>query len=382
LAGDFIRKESNIVEIDVRDPVIMKKNELPLMVDSMFFIKLPDEPLLGNVDKLILCDSLIYILDAFQTQQALIYDIHKNSLTKISSRGRGPNEYIGLFDMSVNKERPELVLNDGYTGQKLVSDLSGKFIRKEPIMPSVYFDCVENTYINQVGYRQSYQEDINYHIVTSNQDSVINKAFHFYPIQKNNYVSKGFSRNWRDDLLFMPTYCDTVYCIDSDSTYYVRYILHQKKSLWKQANEQLTDKETIKMIKEEGYSRINGFWEGRNHIIFMMDKSHSSGRVLSSQHIHNKRTGVTYEYPNSDNSPMTPAVVENDVPFDYYTLSHPKAMWGDFFVSVFDPMLLNYVWNEAVSQGITIKFRDPKFEDMIKNAKHNSNLALVLYRPK
>ena len=382
VAGDFHRTDDELIEIDIRNPRIMKKDEFPSMVDSMFFIKLPDKPLLGTVDKVIVNDSAIYLLDAFQSQQALIYDVSEGSLHKVSHLGRGPNEYNSLTDMAVNRERNEFVLNDGHAGRKLVFDGSGKFIRKEPNMPTVYFDCTERVYLNQMGYGQSFSEELNFHIVSSDQDSVIRKAFPYYPIQKADFIDEGLSRNWRDEILFMPTYCDTVYCIDSDSTYHARYALRQKKSLWERANDRLSDDETVRLMKEEGYTKVNHFLESRDHILFNVSKSHSSGRVLSSPHIYDKRTGVAYEFPNDDNSPAVSGVKNPEIAFDYYTLPDPITVCGDFFVSVFDPILLKYAWEDAVSKGITVEFRDPVFEDIVKNATNGSNPALVFYRLK
>jgi hypothetical protein len=379
---DFFRTNREFVEIDIRDPRIMKKDELPSIVDSMFFIKLPDEPLLGVIDKVIFNDSVMYILDAFQTRQVLIYKILENSFQKVSNLGRGPNEYLAISDIALNRERLELVLNDHRSSIKLVFDLSGKFKRKEPFLPAFYFDCIEGVYLNQLGYLQSFSEEFNYHIVSSGQDSTIRRAFPYVPLQKTDYMAKGLFRNWQDDVLFLPTHSDTVYCIDSDSSYYVRYTLRQKKSLWEEADRQLSHSETSRMIKEEGYTTIGNFREGRDHILFNVSKSHSSGRILSSQYLYDKRTGFTYEYPNSDNSSSTSDAVKSDVIFDYYALSQPIAVWGDFFVSVFDPISLKYTWEDAVSKGLTVEFIDPEFESLIKNADNDSNPALVLYRLK
>ncbi len=130
VAGDFHRIASEFVEIDARNPDVFDQDELPSIVDSMFFVKLPDKPLLGTVSELIVRDSVIYLMDDIR-MQVLKYDMRSNSLAKISSRGRGPNEYIDLDGISINEARNDFVINDGKTSLKSVFDLSGKFIRKD-----------------------------------------------------------------------------------------------------------------------------------------------------------------------------------------------------------------------------------------------------------
>lgn len=54
----------------------------------------------------------IFILDSFTSQQIFVFDKTGKLLYRIKNKGRGPKEYISIWDMQVDTIRNEILLND------------------------------------------------------------------------------------------------------------------------------------------------------------------------------------------------------------------------------------------------------------------------------
>jgi hypothetical protein len=67
-----------------------------------------DESIIGYVSKMVIVDSVIYILDG-QTKSLLMFDMQGHFLSKIHNVGNGPNEYVGPEDFTVMNNKDILI---------------------------------------------------------------------------------------------------------------------------------------------------------------------------------------------------------------------------------------------------------------------------------
>lgn len=91
--------------------------------------------LIGGIDKVILSDDRIYIMDRFVTRSLLIFDTEGRFVNKISRLGQGPEEYININDIFYDEYEETINLQSfsGTQGRfKIMSfDRDGKVLLKQ-----------------------------------------------------------------------------------------------------------------------------------------------------------------------------------------------------------------------------------------------------------
>lgn len=359
---------SNYQIIDVDKAIKVNMDSVVVRLDSISYIPLESTDLIGEMDKVLVYDNKIYILDAFVAEKVFIFDKRGVLLKTIDNKGQGPDEYAGLSGMSIDFDKRELCLNDRLTMKKLYFDLDGKFLRKENSIPCFYLNMLNHFTVNQLAYLQSFSKDVNYHLVFTQLDSVYSKGFPYEPIQKRYVMSKNAVFNSTNDLLFVPVLSDTVYHIKSFNEYCVRYVLKHKRSVWNKHGEELSYNEVVKLIKNDGYTAFSGlFYETSKYIYFSMERS-LNDLVTNVFYMYDKKKKQVYEL---DGRGMT--FFTEIVPPDLIALD------GEMCVSSFDPYRLKGLFSDN-DKGYIIK--NNILKAIIEKSDENSNPVLVFYQLK
>lgn len=96
--------------------------------DSLSFIPLDDsepEALLKDINKCIIKDGRVYLLDFFGTESVKVFDLSGKYLFTVGTKGGGPGEFFRTFDFDVNDTGIFLL---DVRGKKILSyDLNGSF---------------------------------------------------------------------------------------------------------------------------------------------------------------------------------------------------------------------------------------------------------------
>ena len=113
---------SNKVTTISFNPRAKKRNVFKTgVIKSVRLVKLEsDSCIIGEVDKIICNDTLLYILDRHIANEVFIFTKEGRFVNKISRHGHGKYEYTQLFDIFFNKERNSLCLLCRYD-QKILS---------------------------------------------------------------------------------------------------------------------------------------------------------------------------------------------------------------------------------------------------------------------
>jgi hypothetical protein len=282
-----------------------------------------DEPI-GAFYQLMIFDEKIYILDNI-IEKIFIFGTDGKIIRIINSRGRGPQEYIGLGTMCISKTDSCLIVSDRLSMHLLYYSLEGGFLKKERGIANCFIESYDNTIMNQLDFGQSFSEDIdlNFHIVSTLKDSVLKKAFPLYPIQKNAVVEKSLSYNSNGDLLCTPLYSDTVYQIINDSVYVPRYVLQQKKSIWNKKEKSLTVQEKGAFILNEKYTCLGKpFLETDNFITYRIKISGGEVPLVASTNYYYDKSMKKSFYFASEQDPKS---VPNYIP-------SAETIYNNFFV--------------------------------------------------
>ena len=129
----FSCKEQSKTEVK---PVIIKNalnyKDNTMVFDDVRFVKFDNNPeaLFGSNVKLNIYNGKIYVLD-YQTQGSLLcFDGQGNFINKIGKKGKGPEEYLSLYDFGLKEDTIELLTRNGNKSSIYKYLPNGAFINK------------------------------------------------------------------------------------------------------------------------------------------------------------------------------------------------------------------------------------------------------------
>ena len=128
---------------------VIGMDEMLDRVKSIDYIKLDSSEPVGVINKMIVTKDKIFILDAYVAQQIFVFSKMGKLLYRIKNKGRGPKEYISIWDMQVDTIRNEILLNDALARSYLYfSADDGQFIRREKGIANCYVARIARLYAN------------------------------------------------------------------------------------------------------------------------------------------------------------------------------------------------------------------------------------------
>ena len=120
--------------ISIIPPKDFNQFDLTPYLDSVKYVvlELTDESLIGSIDKIVIYEERIYILDT-KTHSLFVFDMDGAYIHKIARVGQGPGDYtqIDFFDIDIKKK--QIVLTDLMSYWVMRYDLDGKFLFKQKI---------------------------------------------------------------------------------------------------------------------------------------------------------------------------------------------------------------------------------------------------------
>ena len=249
---------------------IIGMDEMLDRVKSIDYIKLDSSDPIGTINKMIVTNDKIFIMDAHVAQRIFVFDKTGKLLFRIKNKGRGPKEYLSVADMQVDTIRNEILVNDALARSYLYfSADDGAFLRREKGVANCYLAHIDSLYINYQIPGQDFNDHENWAILVSDKDSILYKGFEPTPLQNDNFINNSFTYDCDGKLLFTPVYSDTVYQFMSVSIVSPKYVIRQKKSIWNLYNQKIPPQEVDKLIKQKDYTRYAGkFLDGGNYASF------------------------------------------------------------------------------------------------------------------
>ena len=143
-------------------------------------------------------------MDAHVAQRIFVFDKTGKLLFRIKNKGRGPKEYLSIWDMQVDTIRNEILVNDALARSYLYySTDDGTFLRREKGIANCYLAHIDSLYINFTGVGQDFNDTENWAIIISDKDSVLFKGFEPTPLQNDDYVSNNFTYDHDGNLLIL-----------------------------------------------------------------------------------------------------------------------------------------------------------------------------------
>ena len=366
------RVDTSYTIIDVDNYKKMPYSELHKFLKNVKYIPLKSKEPIGVIDVIKIHKGRVFILDAFKSESIFIFDLVTGDLIKkIHDKGQGPAEYLGLIDMAILND--QIIINDRLFYSTLYYTLDGEFIKKVRSIPNFYIEALNGTIVNQLTFSQTSDFKINNtkcQLVFVSNDSIIRKAFPYYPIQENAVNGKTFWRNSKDELLFSPLLSDTVYQFMNDSSYFVKYVVKQKKSLWGRHSEYLNFNDHSRLVIQEGYTFLGyEFLEADDYVLYPISIKYNEFR-RTDIHLYNKKTGLSFrtilEGEEEDGQPFTTVIKK------------AQNVYGNYFVGVFEEYEIDGM-KKFIKQDKKNLFQVPELKSILTSDIKDLECILVLY---
>lgn len=263
-----ISDQSELVTITLKDAEQIKMSTL---FDNLSYVVLDDEKdisLLKSVDKMEVCDSLMFLLD--KTNNKLhCFDLEGIYLNTIGCVGNGPGEYVKISDFAIDHADHTIVILDRNSRKIVVYSLDGNFINSHAIgmmaeSVSAYGDKYV-FYTSGSDYYTSNKDELGYNLfITDKKCNILSKMFKYNPNCENIMKDRPFDFNWKDStLLFHYAIYDTIYKMASDGKM-IKYVVdfgEQKVPIAK------VNEENYKYyLNKDGYSIISKVCHSDNYM--------------------------------------------------------------------------------------------------------------------
>jgi hypothetical protein len=254
------------------------------IVNSVTFLPLEtdDDFIIGSISKILKTDSLYYILDK-QTQTVFIYDTAGKAVQKISHRGYGAGEYIGIEDFTVTANHIILVC----VPSKLM------FYNKESLKPENEFKIAENIYYyKMVEWKNNILLcDYNSGKVDRYYDGKIDSVFSWNILK--GYIPSSTPAFYicGDKLYFHASGDDIIYSVDSDlkfSPYLVLNYERKKQAIDFYSAREPEPIENLRDIADYPLVDVDNIFQNKRGLVF----SYSFAGLFRISYIDNDNTRV------------------------------------------------------------------------------------------
>lgn len=347
--------------IDINDATDISTNQLVDYVSSIDYIALDSKELIGEVRKMIVTENKIYIMDSFLSQKVFVFNTQGKLLFCIEEKGNGPEEFISIWDMQVDEQKKEILINDALGLSYIYySTEDGSFIRKEKAIQNCYTTNTNNLYMNMLSYGQDFNEMENWQLLITDKDSILYKGFQLEEIQKNNYIENTMSFDCENKILYTPTYSDTIYQYCEDFAFTPKFVIKQNKSIWDKHNENMTYEDICTLIKENNNTLFTGLiFDSNKYMLFMTNEEYKGG-IIKQPYIWDKTNKISYKW---NITKMIPKENIHDI------LTIPSASYKDKFYGTFQ-----------LSKDPELKNISPKLAKILPKDAENSNPIIVVYQ--
>lgn len=193
---------------------------------KMIPLEFTDKSILGEIKKVVMSDKFIFIMERTKQEGVYVFDHTGKFLYRIGSRGQGPEEFIDLFDFSINEEDELIYLFDQPRKRILVFTFDNKFIKDIPM----------NYYASRFEYQNGlfylYREHASYGtplyslVIKDQNGDLVDK---YYPMAKDAeemYIHDCIFRKRENDILFAQNLNDSVFTLSGSKLnprYYIDY---------------------------------------------------------------------------------------------------------------------------------------------------------------
>ena len=285
-----------VLKVDIE---VSKTSEFLKEIKRIKFIPLETKAdvLIGSIQKIKIFNDRVYILDIFSAKSVFIYDFNGKHVKTICSVGKGPAEYVRLWDIAIDPFNKELITVD--VGSKKIHkyDLNGVFKEEQKLGFTPYSIGIadKNTY----AFKTVNQRDPV--IVTTNHLGQKIKEVHSGVFEFNMNLFCHFPRSNDGRQLYLEYLNDTIYEIGKDYSEPWLIIDFQNLAITPKKQEELKKwsnmRRTMPSVPKNYAGAVGPLLESESFINFYCEHDEGMSSVLWDKHtqkhicIHKLRRG-------------------------------------------------------------------------------------------
>lgn len=305
------------------------------MFEKIDYILMPYDSVfcIGKVDKLVVTDSLLFVMDRKISRGIYALDRKGNSVIVIHKTGTAPGEYVAMKDISYDEKAQEVKTYCVARKKQIHYTLQGHFVKENDIPYfSLRVEPIGDNYILHADYAKS--EDLKWNgkypnlILWNPKENVVQFAADYFkaPAAKATLITSQPQFSKLNDTLYSikPDHCNTVYHITPHQIYPAYQLdfgpYNLDEDFWNMAS-----KKRMKFKTLDNYSDSRElcetvrFLEGKDFLYFVCKQRKTVTHVFYSKKTKRLRQIAKFE---------------NDM--DYVTLFRPIAIHDDKLYCLLD----------------------------------------------
>lgn len=355
----------SVVDIDLSDLVgntdLFNINNYIDTIKFVFFDDLSEDALIGNIEKIIVSDRYIYIMDRVSENGVVIFDVEGHFVTRID-RGEGPGEISQAYDIVFDEYSRHLIVKD--PRGLIFFNETGEYIEEErPPLQFSDFECARNGYLCYQ-HHSSYNDHLTVH--SKNAILFVDKQFklkwsalphyNYTPLGMNDIISHS-----SDCFLYTKALNDTIYGLDTNVVY-AKYVLNLGTD--KLPFSFLNDKDVSnievfdRQFRSTNYTYLESYLETSTHQAFRIGNSKQGRSFVFRDKYSGNVVGGCVTYVNQQELPM---------------LFDPFAACDDWFVLPYVMHGVRHFSSPLISET---------YNEYLSRIDEESNPVLILYKLK
>lgn len=199
--------------IDFEDEIsLVKFSDIILDSPKVVFLETTDSSLIGKIDKIVINEDFIFILDTFIAEAVLIFNMDGKFIGKLASQGDGPNQYKKPLDIFIENDRIWILDN----GRDIkVFNIQGNLL-----------DSFKLSAFSAIRFQKLYDSDVfsfvsgdvdDNLIVTDNKFNKINSLFPYVDREIDMVILNSMYRSYEtNDIIYRRNFNDTLYSINKE----------------------------------------------------------------------------------------------------------------------------------------------------------------------
>lgn len=331
------------------------------------------ECLIGRINKILVLDNKIYILDSSIANSILVFSLEGKFIYKICKTGKGPGEYLSLTDFDVDNFG-NIFVQDQVSGKIIKYSNSGTQFQEifHNDLCYVHFNFISDSLVIFEDYR--YFTDIKNKkkpcgIVYWNPltKKVVDR---FFPLRKRKLEEIVRTSNrvvWEsgEKLFYLRSFSDTIFELQKNgpiAKYVFKFPLKRRSFSELEHLDENKGKQEI-MLGKYG-ATITSFYETEKYIFMNYNIFGNSNYFYYKK---NEKRALTGDVILKNQAIMTGI--------------HVDAIYDDYFISIISDYHLEKYLKEAKSNSIWFKNRfGVKSVDLLKSLPDDTNPILVMYK--
>lgn len=234
-------------------------------------LKIRDNLIIAGIDKIIVWDSLYFILDK-NYSTLYCFDQHGEFLRTIGKTGLGPEEFRRIDDFDMDSTGSQILILSNDNLSVFHYDLNtGAFLKQQRIgLFGAQISVVRNNnmlvYVNYNDDAKSNKHNV---ILVGPDDAILRKYFPFDPQMESYRLSyTGFMEKSNNNVYFCKAFDDTVYIFKNGNFYpHIHFRINSENiRKYGKNHERLMNE---KIVLDASTSFLNNiFFENKNYVIF------------------------------------------------------------------------------------------------------------------